>query len=582
MVAEWASGGRVASQPVHGVRLLYDQRVPMRDGITLSADVYLPRAPGPFPAILFRTPYESTAPRFIKWGIYWAERGYAAVIEDCRGKYESEGTFYAYVHDGEDAYDTVDWVANQPWCDGKVGTWGRSYGGLTQWLLAPLGNPNLACMAPHVIMDDYFKDYHYVGGAFQLNLSITGAIIFHTCVPLSQAGSERLFQNRRFLRQLPLIDMDIHAIGRRIPHWRDWLEHDRYDAYWQRLTTLGRYDRIDVPIFQQCGWFDAYPGATLRQWVAMTREGKSERARRNQRVLMGPWSHAIPESSRMGEVDFGPPGYVDVWQEEVRWYDHWLKGIDTGLMDEPPLRLFVMGVNEWRRERAWPLPDTRFTPWYLHSNGHANTYYGDGTLSEEPPGAEPPDRFDYDPENPVPTLGGNNSTAMNTEYAEEPIVPGPVDQRTVERRDDVLVYTSRELEQDVEVTGPVELMLYVASSARDTDFTVKLVDVYPGGRALNLSEGIIRARYRLSDTDPELLEPGEVQVYRIQLYPTANVFRRGHRIRIDISSSNFPRFARNLNTGEAVATGTRMQIARQTVLHSGQYPSHIVLPIVPT
>lgn len=569
------------SQPVHEVRFLYDQRVPMRDGVTLSADVYLPRGNGPFPTILFRTPYENGAERFIQWGLWWARRGYAAVAQDCRGKYESEGVFYAYTHEAADGYDTLDWLAAQPWCNGRIGTWGRSYGGLYQWLLAPLGHPNLICMAPHVIMDDYFMDYHYVGGAFQLTLSLLAAIVFTTTFATAMSGSADLFNNRRFLRQLPLIDLDVHAIGKRIPFWRDWLTHSTYDDYWRALSTLGQYPRIDVPIFQQCGWYDAYPSSTLRHWAAMTRAGKSERARRHQKVLMGPWSHAAPEGSRMGELDFGPAADVRVPEVELRWFDHWLKEIDTGFMAEPPLQLFVMGENAWRGEHEWPLARTRFTPYYLHSGGRANSLFGDGTLTPDPPGTEPPDRYDYDPERPVPSLGGNNSTGQWTALAEEPIIPGPVDQRPIERRDDVLVYTSPPLERDLEVTGPVELVLYAASSARDTDFTAKLIDVFPNGYAMNVTEGIIRARYRHSLERPELLAPDEVQEYRLQLYATSNLFRRGHRLRVDISSSNFPRFARNLNTGEDVATGTRMQVARQTVLHSSRYPSHILLPVIP-
>jgi putative CocE/NonD family hydrolase len=250
-------------------------------------------------------------------------------------------------------------------------------------------------------------------------------------------------------------------------------------------------------------------------------------------------------------------------------------------MDEPPIRLFVMGDNAWRFEHEWPLARTVFTPWYLHSEGRANSLFGNGTLSPEPPAAEPADRFEYDPNRPVPSVGGNNSTQDWSRTAEEPIVPGPVDQRLIERRDDVLVYTSAPLEQELEVTGPLEMVLYAASSALDTDFTVKLIDVFPDGYAMNISEGIIRARYRNDDSRPELLEPGEVAEYRIRLYPTSNVFKPGHRLRVDVSSSSFPRFSRNLNTGEPVATGTTILVARQTVLHATEYPSRIVLPVIP-
>lgn len=569
------------SPKTHNVRFLYDLKTPMRDGVRLSTDVFLPDTPGSWPVILLRTPYQSLWSRWIKHAIFWAERGYAFAIQDCRGKFESEGTFYAYVDDGPDSYDTLDWIAAQPWCNGRIGTWGRSYGGIYQWQLGPLQNPHLDCMAAHVISDDFFRDNHYVGGAFQLTLSIMAAICFSVNVDITQEGSAQLYNNKRFMRQLPLIDMDIAAIGRKIPFWRDWLEHDRYDDYWERINTVGKHHLIDVPVFQQCGWYDAYPTSTFRHWEAMTTQAPSERTRKSQKVLMGPWSHSIPTSSKLAEIDFGPNAYRFIAEEDKRWFDYWLKDEDNGIMDEPPIQLFVMGENAWRFEDQWPLPNTQYTPWFLHSNGKANSSFGDGSLSMDPPAAEPRDRFRYDPENPVPSVGGNNSTNDWSQSAEEPIIPGPVDQRMIGRRDDVLVYTSAPLEQDLEVTGYLEMVLYAASSARDTDFTVKLIDIFPDGYAMNVSEGILRTRYRNDDSRPELLEPGEVTKLNIRMYATSMLFRKGHRIRVDISSSSFPRFSRNLNNGEPVATSTRIVVADQTVLHSTEYPSHILLPVIP-
>jgi putative CocE/NonD family hydrolase len=270
-------------------------------------------------------------------------------------------------------------------------------------------------------------------------------------------------------------------------------------------------------------------------------------------------------------------------EEEKRWFDYWLKGIDNGVMDEPPIKIFVMGANEWRFEKEWPLARTLVTPYYLHSDGSANSLNGDGRLSLRKPAEEPADRYDYDPDQPVPSIGGNLSTVSWswTETGHEVTIAGPVDQRVIERRQDVLVYTGEVLDTNIEVTGPVEVILYAASSAQDTDFTARLVDVFPSGQSIVMAEGIIRARYRNGYDKTELLEPRVVQKYSIELYPTSNVFKKGHRLRVDISSSNFPRFARNLNTGEDVATGTRMQVAHQTVFHSSEHPSHIVLPIVP-
>ena len=562
-------------------RFLIDQKVPMRDGVNLSVDVVLPKGPGPFPVVLLRNPYESDSQKSLDRGVWWAEHGYAWVSGDCRGRYESEGEFYPYHPDGPDGHDTLNWIAKQSWSDGKIGTAGSSYGGLFQWQLAPLGSPHLKAMAPHVICDDYFSNYHYVGGAFQLGLSLLAAITFNTNTPVPGYGP--IFDNGRTLRHLPLIDLDLETIGKKIPWYRDWITHPTYDEYWKEIDTSLQYSKIDAPVFIRCGWFDAYPDGTFRMWQGMTQHGKTEKARRSQKVLMGPWSHAEPDGTRLGDLDFGPDSYIQIIEEEKRWFDYWLKGIDNGVMDEPPIKIFVMGANEWRYESEWPLARTRFTPYYLHSGGRGNSLAGDGKLSPESPGEEEPDHYDYDPERPVPSIGGNLSTSSWawSREGEEPIIAGPMDQRVIERRDDVLVYTSDELSEDLEVTGPLEVVLYAASSARDTDFTARLVDVYPEGHSPVMAEGIIRARYRKGFTQAELLEPGKVEEYRIQLYPTSNVFKAGHRMRVDISSSNFPRFSRNLNTGEDVATGTRMEVAHQTVLHTSQYPSHIVLPIIP-
>jgi putative CocE/NonD family hydrolase len=558
----------------YDVRLLHDCRVPLRDGLSLSADVYLPLARGPFPTVVQWTPYESTRDRFIAWGVSYAERGYASVVVDVRGRYESEGEFTAYTRDGEDALDTVEWVVSREWCNGRIGTWGRSYGAIVQWQLAPHAHPAVRCLAPHVIMDDYFADCHYVGGAFQLALSLGAALIWSTSMGLVTGESAgRLLLNDRVLRHLPLVELDEQAIGREVACWREWLGRPVVDAYWRSLRH--RPEAVTVPVFQQCGWYDAYAGSTLRTFEALA-------GRVPQRVLMGPWSHEEEHTRVVGGHDFGPEASRVIREDDLRWFDQWLKELDTGILDEPPLSLFVMGVNRWRHESEWPLPGTELTPWYLRSGGRANSLAGDGVLSRDPPGPdEPADRYDYDPAHPVPTIGGNTSILTIMQNAVEPVAPGPADQRPLERRDDVLCYTSDRLDADLEVTGPVEAVIYAASSARDTDVVVRLSDVQPDGRALLLCEGILRARYRYGLDRTELLEPGEVAEYRIRMYPTSNVFRRGHRIRLDVTSSSFPRFSRNLNTGEDVATGTRMEIARQTILHTSAYPSHVLLPIVP-
>ena len=552
------------NEPVYDARLLHDRRVPVRDRITLSADVYLPRAQGPFPTIVQWTPYESTRERFVSWGVWFARRGYAAVVVDVRGRYESEGVFTAWEHDGRDAQDTLTWAAGEPWCNGRIGTWGRSYGALVQWQLVHLGHPNLSCVAPQVIHDDYFWDGYWTGGAFQLALTLGAAALWTSALSLITGPSARdLVLSDRVLAHLPLVELDEVTIGRRVDYWRTWWEHQENDEYWQSFRH--RPERVEVPIFQQGGWFDPYSGSHLRKFAAIC-------DRVPNRVLMGPWSHEEEVETFRGDVDLSD-GVTVIRDHELAFYDRFLKDEANGWDERPPLELYLLGGGGWRGEGEWPLARTEWTPFYLRRGG---------ALSRDAPSSdEPADRYAYDPADPVPTVGGVSSVLTMTQGAETPVRPGPLDQRELERRDDVLVYTSDPLERDVETVGPVEMTLYAASSARDTDWMVRLCDVHPDGRSIVLTEGVIRARYRgsVEGESTELLEPGEVARYAIRLYPVANVFRRGHRIRLDVTSSSFPRFSRNLNTGEDVGTGTRMEVAQQTVLHTDVYPSHVVLPI---
>ena len=549
------------------VRLLHDRRVPLRDGLSLSADVYLPLGAQGLPTIVQWTPYESTRERFVGWGVWFAQRGYAAVVVDVRGRYESEGVFTAWEHDGQDAHDTLTWTAGEQWSNGRIGTWGRSYGGLVQWQLAHLGHPNLACLAPQVIHDDYFWDGYWTGGAFQLALTLGAAALWSSALALITGPSARnLVLSDRVMAHLPLVELDEVTIGRKVDYWRTWWEHQVNDDYWQGFRH--RPETVDVPIFQQGGWFDPYSGSHLRSFAAIGDRVPS-------RVLIGPWSHEEEVETFRGDVDLSPALTV-VRDHELAFYDRYLRDEANGWDDRPPAELYVLGRDGWRGEGSWPLPGTAFTPFHLRRGG--------GLTADEPDPDEPPDRYAYDPADPVPTVGGVSSVLAMTQGAETPVRPGPLDQRALEARDDVLVYTSAPLERDVEAIGPVDAILYAASSARDTDFLVRLCDVHPDGRSIVLTEGIIRARYRgsVEGESVELLEPGEVAEYRIRCYPVANLFRRGHRIRLDVTSSSFPRFSRNLNTGEDVGTGTRMQVAQQTVLHTAQHPSRVVLPVVPS
>ncbi|MDQ3809027.1 MAG: CocE/NonD family hydrolase [Chloroflexota bacterium] len=571
---------QLLSPAAYEVRAQFDVKMKARDGVRLSNDIYLPHAAGPFPTIVTRTPYENSRDVNISWGIFYARRGYAAVIQDTRGRYDSEGEFYPWRSDADDGDDTFEWVFNQAWCNGKIGTWGRSYGGVNQWYSMPRSNPHISAMSPQVTPADNWESAHYVNGASQWGLNTLIVPVWN--VSLSAAGRADLFDWDSIFRILPLRDADLAMIGRRCDYFQDWYAHPTYDQYWESFRWDDKYDRVHVPVRNQCGWYDAYPGATFKAWRGAVDQAPDPAVKRQQRVLMGPWSHADPTSSRLGELDFGATAFRRLWLEDLRWYDATLRDIDNGLLDEPRIELFVMGANEWRHEDEWPLARTQFAAWYLHSGGRANSLYGDGRVSTVAPDrAEPPDHYTYDPELPVPTLGGNHSMGGWPGRSVDPVPVGPLDQRPIERRDDVLVFTSEPLSEDTEVTGPIAATLYAASSARDTDWVLKLVDVYPDGRAIVLADGIRRARYRRGRVPPELIQPGEVYGYQVELAPTSNVFKAGHRIRVDVTSSNFPRFDRNLNTGEDIGAGTRMQSARQTVFHTHDYPSHILLPMIP-
>ncbi len=550
-------------------RMLVDMKVPMRDGVKLSADVYLPDAPGPFPTVLIRTPYQNNTDPLIQKGRRLANHGYASVIQDCRGRFDSEGEFYPFVNEAADGFDTQEWIGRQDWCNGKIGMAGASYLGLVQWTSAPLRSRYLTCLAPRVMAADLFRGLTYPGGAFQLNVLMTWGM--RTSGRTAQSID---YDNwREAFRLLPLYAAD-RAAGRDLPFWRDWLDHPTDDAYWAPGNTEALWGEIAAPALNMGGWYDLYSSYTFDAFNGLREHGRPE-ARRS-KLIVGPWPHALSTSTKTGDVDFGAQSMVDLEALELRWFDYWLKGIDNGIAAEPPIRLFVMGANVWRDEHEWPLARTDWQRWYFHSGGRANTLLGDGTLSPTEPSDEPADTFTYHPEHPVPTVGGNNCCSPH-------IVPwGPYDQRDVEMRGDVLCYTSEPLERDLEVTGPIRVVLHAETDGPDTDWTAKLVDVRPNGYAMNLCDGIVRARYRDSLTAPTLLEPGRLYRYEIDLMATANLLRAGHRIRVEISSSNFPRFDRNLNTGHPTGKDAELRAAHQTVRHSRAHPSHIVLPVIPS
>ncbi|MDP6983252.1 MAG: CocE/NonD family hydrolase [Candidatus Latescibacteria bacterium] len=546
-----------------------DTKVPMRDGVQLSADLFLPRGAGPRPTVLMRTPYSNSLEATIEKGQRLADGGYNCVIMDCRGRWDSEGEYVPFLNEGVDGFDTQEWIGQQPWSDGTIGTAGASYLGTTQWRPAPLGSSYLKCIVPRVICTDYYSGLLYPGGALQLNVAMTWGMRTH-----GRTGQDIEFHNwTQAFRHLPIRDID-QSGGRDLPFWRDWIDHPSYDDYWSPMDDEQRWNQIKVPALNMGGWFDLYANQTFTNFNGLRLHGGSELARQSQ-LIIGPWPHALSMSTRTGDIDFGQQSLYDLEALELRWFDRWLRGIDNGIERESPLRLFIMGANRWQDEDEWPLARTDWQRWFLHSEGQANSVIGDGRLSLESPVAEAADQFVYDPDYPVQTLGGNNCCSPH-------VVPwGPHDQRPAEMRGDVLCYTSDPLAGDLQVIGPIEVVLFAATDGLDTDWTAKLVDVFPNGYAMNLCDGIVRARYRESCETPSLLEAGTIYEYRIEVGVTGNVFQVGHRLRLEISSSNFPRFDRNPNTGNTYGVDAQLRVAHQTVHHSADHPSHVRIPVIP-
>ncbi len=538
--------------------------IPMRDGVKLAVNIFLPKGEGPFPTLLIRSPYGKYDEKF-NLGQTYAKDGYAVVVQDCRGKGDSEGIWDPFRYDIEDGLDTQEWVGSQSWCNGKIGTWGGSYVGWTQWASAPSASPYLKALIPVVPFTNAYE-VMYSGGAYQLALSMG----WGTLVSGKPIDAQKIKWEEAFLK-LPLQSWD-EQFGQEIFYLRDWIKHSTYDEYWKQRSVGDRYAEVTVPILNIGGWYDIFSKATLEQIARVRKESTRQEIRRNQFCIIGPWGHGVNQK-KVGEIDFGDEAKIDSDKIQHQWYEYWLKGKNTGVEDWAPFKLFIMGINQWRNEQEWPLARTVFTNYYLHSQGKANTKDGNGSLDMKMPGKEAVDTYVYDPENPVPSHGGNNLVGATA---------GPYDQQKIEERDDVLVFTSEELKEPLEVTGPVKLMLYAASSATDTDFTGKLMDVYPDGRAYNLCEGIIRARYREPSKDLSLIEAGKVYRYEIDLWVTGNVFLPGHRIRLEVSSSNFPRFDRNPNSGKPFGTDTEVFKATQSIFHDEIYPSHLVLPVIPS
>ncbi|MGH3854597.1 MAG: CocE/NonD family hydrolase [Pseudonocardiaceae bacterium] len=559
--------------------------VPMRDGTTLRADVYRPATTRSVPVILMRTQYgkadaQVEPSRYQRPG-WFAAHCYLVVVQDIRGQGASGGTFSEFTNDRDDGYDSVEWAARLPGSSGKVGMYGSSYVGATQWLAAETAPPHLTTIVPTNTASDYDDGWTYENGAFRLNFIEPWTM---EAIALSAARNrgdtlvaDQLAHDGKniasWLRYAPYRNFPpLHPGDPTVaPYFYDWIAHRTDGPYWRRWAPQRHYSTITIPVLDIEGWYDAFLAGGVRNFTNMVSTGGSALARANQRIVIGPWDHigwGRPDSIEAPMLKrIGPVGDSPVNELMLAWWDHFLKGVDNDVSNGPTVNYFEMGANVWKTAPAWPLPGTRWTNYYLSSGGQL--------VSTAPTTGQQPDTYDYDPRNPVPSVGGHSCC----------VAPGgsqgPYDQRSVERRADVLVYTTPPLATDTEVTGPISVTLYASSSAPDTDWTAKLVDTHPDGTAVNLNNGIQRASFRESSSAPTPIEPGTVYQYTITVWPTSTLFRAGHRIRLEISSSDFPQFDPNPNTGSWLGDSTATRVAHQTVLHDAQHPSALVLPVIP-
>lgn len=541
----------------------YDVRIPVDDGVELSADIYRPRTTDPVPTVFSLTPYNNNSDRSMTSASSWVSRGYALVTVDVRGRYDSEGDFEPFRNDGRDGDGVLSWIAERDWSNGRVATFGGSYLGGVQWLMAKQDNPAHAAILSYVAPADGFFDLVRYNGVPKIDLIYTWAMGMDGRVNQSRNG----WDWSGAMRELPLDSLD-RVVGRNVAYWQRWMQEDSLSEYWFRMHVSGSYENFDVPSFNVTGWWDGQIRGVVTHYRNAVRTGDAS----DHTLIIGPWEHGVNSRRRLGERDYGPQAVIPLDSVRNAWVDHRLLG--AAAPELPRVAYFVPVRNEWRTADAWPIPETEFTEFFLDSDGAANTLLGDGRLEREGPGTGT-DSYEYDPQNPVPTVSSRTAGARGG------IAHGSVDNRAVETREDVLVYTSPPLEEGVTLAGPISATIHMSTDVPDTDVTVKLLDVYPDGRALNISHGIARARYLESYRHPRPLETGSVYPMEVELYPAANFFAEGHRIRVEVSSSNFPNFGRNLNIESSPNTSSRSQVANTTIHHSTEYPSHIRLPLVP-
>ena len=539
--------------------------MPMRDGIKLATDIYRDEAAGKAPVVLMRTPYDRTKAKGS--AERWAKAGYIFIAQDCRGTRASEGVMAPYNNEGQDGYDTLEWITRQPWCSGRVGMVGGSYVGAVQWQAAVENPPGLAAITPQATWSSFYRNL-YLGGSVRLAL-ISGWIAGNTPKP---EGVKAADMNTALLR-LPLSEVD-EAIGWPMPWLDAFLTHPEPNGFWTRLDLTPRLPELQLPALHVVGYYDFFSRESVDNFMIMQKQAHDPKTRQQQRLILGPWDHGSVGKTKVAEVEFGPEAAVDTFALQIDWFDRHLKQDPAAQRNPfPPVRYFSMGDNVWHDAQTWPPEGFTATSFYLRSAGKANTRQGNGRLTREAPKQdEPSDTFRADPANPTPSCPVTEARPIKA------AVWGPVDQSATEDRDDVLVYTSEPLTEPLTFAGNAEAKLHVSTDTPDADWAVKLIDVHPDGFAQNIARGILRGRYRTSLLKPELMQPGQVYEIAVDLGPVAATLAKGHQLRVDISGADFPLYDRNPNTAEGI-TGSKTAIATEHVHHKPGALSRIVLPV---
>lgn len=571
------------SQPTHDVLEERGVGIPMRDGIKLSTDIYRPKSDGKHPVVLIRTPYKKEMQELD--GKFYARRGYVVATQDVRGRFGSPGEWEPFVNEKEDGYDTIEWLAAQPWSTGKVGMIGASYLGWVQWFALSQNPPHLVTIIPNVSPPDAFYNFPYEYGVFFIYGGIWWADIVasEATGDLTGAKMGAVFEKKygKLLRDLPVIELDKKVLGGENKYWRTWIKNNTNNEYWKRASFSDSLAGVNIPVFHQSGWFDGDGIGSKLNYAALARHGKS-----TQKLVLGPWGHTPVAQRMLGDIDFGAEAAPDLPKMYLRWFDHWLKGMDNGIMAEPLVSLFVMNSNKWVHGERYPLPQTRFEKWYFTSSGAANTSKGDGKLTREPPAADcPADKYTYDPADPTPNPGfheeSDEEDKQEKSIEQQKVVAKKRHEQMTDARQDMLVYTSAPLDEPYTIVGPISARLFAATSARDTDWFVRLIEIEADGELHELVEGRFRARFRESMSAPKLLTPGEVMEYEIDMWQTGLTIEKGARLRVEVASASYPFFSRNLNTGGHNEMETEFVSAQQTIHHDAKRPSHVLLPMIP-